>query len=78
MLFPNAAATCPNRMARWYLIIILDVLIEAGIVVVLFFLLWPLQMSKIGKSLVLIAFGFRLPYVSTTWLYIFDGCACTN
>jgi len=53
-----------SQFARWQFIGALDVITEVALFAISVYLVWSIQMSRNAKSLVVGAFGCRLPYVS--------------
>ncbi|KAF2171697.1 hypothetical protein M409DRAFT_63311 [Zasmidium cellare ATCC 36951] len=59
-VIPGQDAACPNRIARWQIILALDVITETLLVVVPVFLLLDILIKRSAKITVTIVFGVRL------------------
>jgi hypothetical protein len=53
-----------SQFARWQFIGALDIVTEVALFAISLYLVWGIQMSRGSKSIVVAAFGCRLPYVS--------------
>jgi hypothetical protein len=60
----TTTAVCSSLFTRWQFIAALDILTEASLFSISLYLIWRIQMSIKSKTVVVIAFGCRLPYVS--------------
>jgi hypothetical protein len=54
---------CSSLFARWQFIAALDIVTEAALFAISLYLIWGIQMSLKSKTIVVTAFGCRLPYV---------------
>lgn len=54
---------CSSLFARWQFIAALDAVTEAALFTISLYLIWGIQMSMKSKTIVVTAFGCRLPYV---------------
>lgn len=57
----NMGANCHNFLLRWQLIAAFDIVIEICLFLLIIYLVWGLQMSRLKKLVVILGFGFRLP-----------------
>lgn len=60
---------CHSLFERWQFIAALDILTEAALFSISLYLIWGIQMSLKSKTIVVTAFGCRLPYVSLSLPY---------
>ena len=54
---------CPSLFPRWQFIASLDIVTELALFSISLYLIWGIQMSLRSKTIVVTAFGCRLPYV---------------
>ncbi|TEY61421.1 hypothetical protein BOTCAL_0169g00260 [Botryotinia calthae] len=54
---------CDNVSLRWQIISAFDIIFEIAFVTLSFYLVWGLRTSKSNKTIVVVAFGFRLPMI---------------
>ncbi|KAF7867531.1 uncharacterized protein EAF02_009722 [Botrytis sinoallii] len=54
---------CDNVSLRWQVISAFDIVFELAYVALSFYLVWSLRTSKSNKTIVVVAFGFRLPVI---------------
>jgi hypothetical protein len=54
--------TVSSQFARWQFIGALDIITELALFSISLYLVWGIQMSRNSKSLVVGAFGCRIPY----------------
>jgi len=59
----DTAQSCPNMFVRWKFIGALDILTELALFSISVYLVWGLQMALKSKSIVVAAFGCRLPLI---------------
>jgi hypothetical protein len=57
----STAPVCSNLFARWQFIAALDGITEAALFSISVYLIWGIQMSMKSKTIVVTAFGCRLP-----------------
>lgn len=54
---------CDNIFLRWQIISSFDIIFELAFVFLSVYLVWSLRTSKSNKTIVVVAFGFRLPMI---------------
>lgn len=59
----STISMCSSLFARWQFIAALDIVTEAALFSISLYLIWGIQMSMKSKTIVVTAFGCRLPYV---------------
>ncbi|KAA8564282.1 hypothetical protein EYC84_011226 [Monilinia fructicola] len=54
---------CDNALLRWQMIASFDIVFELAFVLLAVYLVWSLRTSKSNKTIVVVAFSFRLPMI---------------